>query len=183
LGRLYYYLLKKSERYNISNLLIRSLTAPPKQVDTKHIYALTVEILNIFVSLARADFVLHVVKLFQTTGLTNFFLGGLQIYLIFILFLLFLLNYVLFSKNTIIKVFLKSFLPLLIKFFSISIPRNINVNLDFFLLFILFEPNLIGILISIFLFLLEAFLCLTILLGLIFKENSFLLNSSLFLGK
>ena len=141
------------------------------------------EILNIFVSLARADFVLLAVKLFLTTGLINFFLNGLKIYLIFILFLLSLLNYIILSKNIIIKVFLKSFLPLLIKLFSISIPKNINVILDFFLLFILFELNLIGILISIFSSLLEASPYLIRLLGLIFNESFFLLNLLSSLGK
>ncbi len=183
MGRFCHYLLKKSERYNISNLLIKLLTALPKQVDTKHIYALTVEILNIFVSLARVDFVLLVVKPFPTIGLINFFLGGLKIYLIFILSLLFLLNYVILSKNIIIKVFLKSFLPLPIRFFFISIPKNTTVNLDFFLLSILFELNLTGTPIFIFLSLLEAFLYLITLLGLIFNESIFLSSLLLFLGK
>ena len=183
MGGFYYYLLKKSERYNISNLLIRLLTALAKPVDTKHIYALIVEILSIFVSLARADFVLLAVKLFQITGLTNFFLGGLKIYLIFILSLLFLPNYVILSKNIIIKVFLKFFLLLLTKLFFISILKNTTANLDFFLLSILFELNLTGILIFIFLFLLEVSLYLITLLGLIYNESFFLSNSLLSLGK
>ena len=177
-----------------SQALIHALAEPAKQLsvifkevaqdnwNTEDILAMRNRI-NIFVSLARADFVLLAVRLFPTIGLINFFLGGLKTSLIFILFLLYLLNYVILSKGTMIKEFSKSFLLLLIKSFFTSILRNITVNPDFFLLFILFELNLIGILIFTFLFLLEASLYLIILLGLIFNENIFLLNSSLSLGK